>query len=124
MEKYLKTADTDWYKTRIIGVILVVVTCMTVLFVRLFFLQVIKGEEYRRLSENNSIRLQRIEPFRGIILDRNGKMLVDNRPAYDLSIIPRDARPVAETLARLSAYLDVPAERLIAQSESQKHFSY
>ncbi|MFO7685363.1 MAG: penicillin-binding protein 2 [Desulfobacterales bacterium] len=125
MEKYLKTADTDWYKTRIIGVILVVVTCMTVLFVRLFFLQVIKGEEYRRLSENNSIRLQRIEPFRGIILDRNGQMLVDNRPAYDLSIIPRDARPVAETLARLSAYLDVPAERLIAQSESQKSaFSY
>ncbi|MGD9273879.1 MAG: penicillin-binding protein 2, partial [Desulfobacterales bacterium] len=87
MEKYLKTADTDWYKQRIIGVILVVVTCMTVLFVRLFFLQVIKGEEYRRLSENNSIRLQRIEPFRGIILDRNGKMLVDNRPSYDLSII-------------------------------------
>ncbi|MGD8270458.1 MAG: penicillin-binding protein 2 [Desulfobacterales bacterium] len=120
MEKYLKTADTDWYKQRIIGVILVVVTCMTVLFVRLFFLQVIKGEEYRRLSENNSIRLQRIEPFRGIILDRNGKMLVDNRPSYDLSIIPRDAKPVDETLARLSTYIKVPAEELNKQIQSQK----
>ena len=65
MDKYLKTADTDWYKQRIIGVILVVSVCLTVLLVRLFFLQIIKGAEYRRLSENNSIRLQRIEPFRG-----------------------------------------------------------
>ncbi|MFZ0133305.1 MAG: penicillin-binding protein 2 [Desulfobacterales bacterium] len=125
MEKYLKTADTDWYKQRIIGIILVVVICMTVLFVRLFFLQVIKGEEYRRLSENNSIRLQRIEPFRGIILDRNGRMLVDNRPSYDLSIIPRDAKPVEETLTRLSRYLDVPVAELRQEIESRKGaFSY
>lgn len=125
VEKYLKTADTDWYKQRIIGIILVVVICMTVLFVRLFFLQVIKGEEYRRLSENNSIRLQRIEPFRGIILDRNGSMLVDNRPSYDLSIIPRDAKPVEETLTRLSRYLDVPVAELRQEIESRRGaFSY
>ncbi len=112
MDKYLKTADTDWYKQRIIGVILVVSVCLTVLLVRLFFLQIIKGAEYRRLSENNSIRLQRIEPFRGLVFDRNGKMLVDNRPSYDVSIITKNAKPVDETLKKLAENLGMSAQDL------------
>jgi hypothetical protein len=47
-----------------------------ILFVRLFHLQMIQGEELRRLSENNCIRLQSIDPPRGLIYDRDGKILV------------------------------------------------
>jgi penicillin-binding protein 2 len=112
LDKYLKTADTEWYKQRIIGVILVVSVCLTVLLVRLFFLQIIKGAEYRRLSENNSIRLQRIEPFRGLVFDRNGKMLVDNRPSFDVSMITKNAKPVDETLRKLAENLGIPAQDL------------
>lgn len=69
---------------------------------RLFYLQIVEGEEYRRLSENNCIRLQSLDAPRGLILDRNKKLLVDNRPSFDLSIIMKDAKPLATTLQRLS----------------------
>ena len=72
MDKYLKTADTDWYKQRITGVIICALAAFVVLFIRLIYLQVIMGDEYRRLSLNNSIRLQSIHPPRGRLYDRNG----------------------------------------------------
>jgi penicillin-binding protein 2 len=123
VDKYLKTADTEWYKQRILGVILCTLACFLLLVVRLFFLQVFKGEEYRRLSENNSIRLQRTDPFRGIIFDRSGRMLVDNRPSFDVNIILRNAKPVDRTIGTLAAYLDVPAEELFEKIKDQKGLS-
>lgn len=65
MDKYLKTADPEWYKQRINGVIICVLFAFVVLLIRLIYLQVVMGEEYRRLSLNNSIRLQSIDPPRG-----------------------------------------------------------
>jgi penicillin-binding protein 2 len=120
LSRYLKTADSDWYKQRIIVIILWVLICFAALFMRLFFLQVVKGEEFRRLSNNNSIRLQRIEPFRGIIFDRNKQMLVDNRPSFDVSVVLKDAQPVDRTLAKLSAYLDVTEKELMEKVAGQK----
>ena len=120
MSKYLKTADSDWYKQRIIMIILWVLICFAALFMRLFFLQVIKGEEFRRLSDNNSIRLQRIDPFRGIVYDRNKHMLVNNRPSFDVSIVIKNAQPVEHTLAKLSPYLNVTDEELLEKVAGQK----
>jgi cell division protein FtsI/penicillin-binding protein 2 len=61
MDRYLKTADPDWYKQRITGVIVYALAAFVVLFIRLIYLQAIMGDEYRRLSVNNSIRLQNID---------------------------------------------------------------
>ena len=113
LSRYLKTADSEWYKQRIFGVILCVLAVFVVLLVRLFILQVIKGEEFSLLSENNSIRLQSIDPPRGIIFDRNGKMLVDNRPSFDVSIILKDAKPVGATIQKLSLYLGMQEDELL-----------
>ena len=88
----LKTTDRDWYKQRLNGVILCVTAAFAILMVRLFHLQIISGEEFRRLSENNCIRIQNLEPARGLIFDRNGKLLVDNRPSFNLSIILKKLR--------------------------------
>lgn len=112
MEKYLKTAGSDWYKQRITGAMLCVVAAFVILIVRLFYLQVVEGKELRRLSENNCIRLQSIDPPRGLIFDCTGKLLVDNRPSFDLSIVLKDAEPVEHTIAKLSQYIKVPASEL------------
>ncbi|GBC64074.1 penicillin-binding protein 2 [Desulfonema ishimotonii] len=87
-----------------------VIGAFSLLLVRLFFLQVIEGEEYRRLSENNCIRLQSIKAPRGLIFDAKQRLLVDNRPAFNLTIVPKDARPVEKTIGRLSAYTQIPEE--------------
>ncbi|MCK5783917.1 MAG: penicillin-binding protein 2, partial [Desulfobacterales bacterium] len=61
MSSYYRTADSDWYKQRLNGVMLWVMAVFVVLVARLFYLQVIEGGEYRRLSENNCIRLQSLD---------------------------------------------------------------
>lgn len=60
-----------------------------ILLSRMIFLQVLNGEKYREASENNRIKRVKIAAPRGMIFDRNHKLLIDNRPAFDLEIIPQ-----------------------------------
>lgn len=62
-----------------------------ILLIRLFYIQVI-SEEYILSAENNVIRRLPIYPARGVILDRNEKILVQNEPVYDLMVIPREVK--------------------------------
>src|SRR6185503_5618196 len=64
---------------------------------RLWHLQVTDGEQYRSFSENNRIRLKRVRATRGTILDRRGQILVDNRPSFDVALVPEDAHDVPKT---------------------------
>jgi len=72
---------------------------------RLWHLQVTEGDQYRSLSENNRIRLKRVRATRGTILDRHGQILVDNRPSFDVALVPEDAHDVPRTLASLTRLL-------------------
>ena len=100
--------------------VVITVAVFLVLFVRLAYLQVIEGEELRRLSVNNCIRLQDLDPHRGLIYDQHGTLLVDNRPAFDLSIIPKDAKPVHQTLAKLAGYTGLPLNELKSKITRRK----
>jgi len=93
-----------------------------VLVARLFYLQIIERQEYNRLSENNCIRLQSIDPPRGMIFDRYGKLLVENRPSFDLSIILKDAKPLDQTLYRVSDFLESTPQELITKVKRKNGF--
>lgn len=112
MKQYLNTVTSEWFNKRVMGAVLCVVVAFSILFMRLFYLQIMKGEEFLRLSENNSIRLESILAPRGLIFDTEGKLLVDNRPSFDLRIIPRNAKPIRQTLKKLARYTDIPEEDL------------
>ena len=61
-----------------------------------FRLQVLQHEEYRTRSEANRIKPRPVVPARGLIYDRNGRLLADNVPAYRLEVVPDqtgDLRP-------------------------------
>ncbi|MCA9772628.1 MAG: hypothetical protein KC466_09500, partial [Myxococcales bacterium] len=60
-------------------------TLLTLLLGRMWYLQVIKGSDYRIQSESNRVRLSRVVAPRGLIYDRAGRLLADNRPAYDIA---------------------------------------
>ena len=120
MGKYLDTADSDWYKQRIGGLMVCVITAFIVLFVRLLYLQVIEGEELRRLSKNNCIRLQSIDAPRGLVFDRSGKMLVDNRPSFDLFMNITNDEPVAQTVEKISRNIKVSKEELMERISRNK----
>ena len=107
-----KNPDRDWVKQRVIGASLCIIIVFSMLFLRLMYLQLIKGEEYRRLSETNCVRLKSIKSSRGLIYDRNKKLLVENRPSFDLKIVLEDAHPVAKTVTRVANLIGVPCKDL------------
>lgn len=76
-----------------------------------------------RLSENNSIRLESIDAPRGLIFDTHGELLVDNRPSFDLAVIPRDAKPLEQTLEKLSKYTGSHVEDLLEKIKKSKGLS-
>lgn len=73
----------------VIGVFIVVV--VAIYLVRLFNLQVVETR-YKDYADTNAFLKKAIYPSRGIIYDRNGKVVVYNQPAYDVMMIPRDVQ--------------------------------
>ena len=120
MDRYVNTLDSEWYKQRIVGVSICALVAFVALFVRLIYLQVVLGEEYQRLSVNNSIRLQIVDPPRGLILDRNGMKLAENRPSFDVSFTPKDAGDTGRVLGDLSAHLEMPSDDLLGRVKNSK----
>lgn len=108
----LHTSSLNGERLRFQVAVYLVVSIFVVLLLRLWFLQIIRGETYRNLSENNRIRLEDITPTRGIIYDRHGRILVDNRPAFKLAIVPADVSDPQQTLGKLSRILEVDQAQL------------
>lgn len=92
---------------------LCVLTIWIVLLARLFYLQGVQGDRYRLSAERNSVRTHRIEPPRGMILDRSGRLLVDSRPAFDVLVVPRETESLERTVRRVSRLIGVHPERAI-----------
>ncbi|WP_457551804.1 penicillin-binding protein 2 [Desulfobacula sp.] len=111
---FTKNPDREWIKQRLIGVSICLLSAFAILFIRLVYLQIIKGEEYRLLSEKNAIRLKSVKSSRGLIFDRNKKLLVDNRPSFNLKIVREDAGQITETVKKLAKFIQVPFKELMA----------
>ncbi len=84
-----------------------------VLGARLFYLQIIKTQKYTTQSERNRIRRIVLEPVRGLIYDRNGQVLVENRPSYSISAIPYECLSNDSTLVLLAQILNKPKEVIV-----------
>lgn len=80
-----------------------IIVATLILFIRLWYLQAIKGAYYYEQAESNRIRPVRLRPPRGIMYDRNGRPLVENVLVFDISLIPEDAPDLNDTIDKLSA---------------------
>jgi penicillin-binding protein 2 len=86
-------------------------TIMSIFLLRLYQLQVLKGDYYLAKSEKNKVRVFKIPASRGIIYDRNGIALVKNSPYFIASLIP-DLSGRAINLTELSKLLNISVEDL------------
>ncbi len=82
-----------------------IVTFALALFIRLWYLQAIKGGYYQEQAESNRIRPVKIRPPRGIIYDRQGRPIVENVLTFDISLIPEDTPDLDATIDKLSSVL-------------------
>ena len=91
------------------------------LCLRMWHLQIIKGEEFSRLSKHNRIRIREIPASRGMILDRRGRILIDNRPSFEVLLIPEDIEDMEKTTRFLHRILKVTPEEVQKRLEANKH---
>ena len=104
--------DFSGWRKRFILLSLAAALVFALLLLRLWYLQVINAERYLALSEKNRIRHVAIAAPRGPIYDRNGELLVDNRPSFGISVLRQEVDDAATLLDRLADYLQVPREDL------------
>ncbi len=106
-------------KGRFAALGLVVLLVLGALFVRLWSMQVLSGDDYAALADNNRVREISVDAPRGRILDRNGVPLVTNRPTLAVSV-PASAKDDDELLMRLSTVLAMPVEEIRERVSSVK----
>lgn len=89
-----------------------VLVMMAVLIMRLYHLQVVEHDHYQLLSDKNRMQLQSIAPTRGLIYDRNGVLLAENRPVFSVSIVPERSPDIDASLAQIASVIEVGKRRI------------
>ena len=87
-----------------------VALCVVALLVRFAWLQLFLHEEFSTRSERNRVKLRALAPTRGLIFDRNGTLLADNRLSYRLEVVPEQAGDVPALLDRLQGIIELSEE--------------
>ena len=108
----LKDHDTEkrLVNKRLIACALLVLAISCTLIGRLYFLQVTEFDYNSTVSENNRVHVLPIPPERGLIYDRNGVLLADNQPSFNMTITRERAGDTAKVLDNVMSILHLPEE--------------
>ncbi len=93
--------------------VILVIFCFLVLWMRVWYLQILKGESFMGLSENNRVRFISLPSYRGKISDRNGETLVTIRPSFNVYITPEDAQNLNATLEELRKSIEFDTKKVL-----------
>ncbi|HZI65985.1 MAG TPA: penicillin-binding protein 2 [Thermoanaerobaculia bacterium] len=88
-----------------------------------WYVQIVRGDHYFGLSENNRIRSVKLTAPRGYVLDRDGSVLVENEPAYSLLLYRREAKDLARSTDFVIRLLGIPAEQVRARIERGRRYA-
>ncbi|MBE9528099.1 MAG: penicillin-binding protein 2 [Proteobacteria bacterium] len=120
MSDYFDDKDPRELKQRILYVTILVVILFSGLAIRFWSLQALHGTHFKELSENNRIRTLKSVAPRGIIYDRTGAKLADNRPGFDLYIVPEDVTDWSATKKLLGNLIALDAKSIDKKLEKAK----
>ncbi|GHE80086.1 penicillin-binding protein 2 [Thalassotalea profundi] len=105
------TAEANLFARRTFIAMLGLIVLLLILFYNIYQLEIVSYEKYKTRSNSNRIKLLPVAPNRGLIYDRNGVLLADNKPVYSLEVIPEQVPNFAETITQVSQLLDISDER-------------
>lgn len=98
----------------------VVLVCLALLALRYHYLQIEQFDRFVTLSDDNRIHVRAVPPTRGLIFDRDGVLLAENRPSYTLSIVPENTPDIDVLINKLSGVVsltDSDLERFAEERE-------
>ena len=99
--------ETPGLRRRFVVSTIIVTSIFCILGLRLWYLQILGNDYYQRLSERNRIRYVAIQAPRGSIFDRNGVLLVDNRPAFNISVLRQEIDDREKLFFNLGTLLNI-----------------
>ena len=118
--------DLRRFRGRALVISAAVAAAFVLLAIRLFYLQIVRYDEFNDKAENNRTAIVPIVPNRGVIMDRNGVVLATNYSAYTLEITPSKViEPLDELIEKLGQVIDIQARdkrRFKKQMDESKSF--
>jgi len=95
------------YKNRLITASIILVLAFLIIAIRMWYMQILKGDEFEKFSTNNRISVTRFPAPRGRILDRRGRELAINRSSFDVYVVPNDITSIDAVSNILSPTLGI-----------------
>jgi len=115
-------------RRKISTLFILIFIAMAALLAKSFLLQVVGGDKYFALAENNRIKIDYNKAHRGVIFDRNGKVLVNNLFGFSVSLLPndlpKDEAKKLEVLKKLESIIGFPAEEMVERLKGAAKNSY
>ena len=119
------SSESNLFARRTFFAFLFVIILMLVLLSNMYHLQVERHDTYRTRSNDNRISVRPIAPNRGLIYDRNGVLLAENRPTYSLEVIPEKSGKLAPALKKLGDIIGLDEEeqaKLVKSAKRSRRF--
>lgn len=119
-------AETRLFNHRALFAMVFVVLMFGVIITNMYHLQVTSYQAYQTRSEGNRIKVVPLAPNRGLITDRNGILLADNRPVFSLELVPEQIDDMAATLAELAELIEISEEQqsnFLKEVRQQRRFN-
>lgn len=117
--------ETYIFNRRIALAAIVIIVLSGLLMARAFYMQVVQKELYTTLARENQFNLLPIEPNRGLIFDRNGVLLAENIPVFNLEITPERVTNLQQTIAELQKIITLsPNDLQQFQKTLKQHHPY
>jgi penicillin-binding protein 2 len=104
---------------RIAIALYIVILIFGIFVFRIWSLQILKGNEYKKIDERNRLRVLNIIAPRGIIYDRNNKALVRNIPSFDITVVKEDLPKDAGILSALGRLIGLEQDKIIHRLKSR-----
>ena len=116
------SAESALFLRRTLVVFLAILLAVGILISNLYYLQINSFDTYKTRSNANRISVQTVPPNRGLIYDRNGVILAENRPVYSLQVIANKTNNLTKDIERLTKLLSL-TDRELVKFKSQNRYS-
>jgi penicillin-binding protein 2 len=114
--------DRETFERRLVILAAVIAGLFVVLALRLWQVQIVQGDYFLRLSEENGLRITSVAAPRGLIVDQQGRPLVANRPAFTVALAPSEVRDPAREVPLVASLLGLDSRevaRKLAEARDQ-----
>lgn len=118
----MATGQTNRTRTSIRALQVIIFGLTFIVLGRVFYLQIVEYDVYAALGQENSVRQEYIDPARGLIYDRNAKLIVDNEPIFSITITP--SLFDKSNIPLLSSILNIPDSLLASRVQQAQNYSW